>query len=102
MLKETRSLPIRPVDSTDPADKLRHDRMVTRVESMLELHQRLAKAKSDADRSVLQRQIDATDKEIDKLVYELYGLTEREDPHRRRGRRQMKPVRLSVHGKGRP
>ncbi|MBI3596709.1 MAG: hypothetical protein HY203_06110 [Nitrospirae bacterium] len=26
----------------------------------------------------LQRQIDATDKEIDQLVYELYGLTEEE------------------------
>jgi len=25
-----------------------------------------------------QRQIDATDREIDKLVYELYGLTEEE------------------------
>ena len=26
----------------------------------------------------LQRQIDATDKQIDKLVYKLYGLTEEE------------------------
>jgi len=28
--------------------------------------------------SVLQRQVDATDREIDQLVYELYGLTEDE------------------------
>jgi hypothetical protein len=28
--------------------------------------------------SLLQRQIDATDRQIDKLVYELYGLTEEE------------------------
>ena len=27
---------------------------------------------------MLQRQIDATDREIDALVYELYGLTEEE------------------------
>ncbi len=26
----------------------------------------------------IQRQIDATDRQIDKLVYELYGLTEEE------------------------
>ncbi len=29
-------------------------------------------------RSPLQRQIDATDRQIDQLVYELYGLTEEE------------------------
>jgi hypothetical protein len=44
---------------------------------MLELHKRLAAA-SQADRELYQRQIDATDREIDKLVYELYGLTEEE------------------------
>jgi hypothetical protein len=27
---------------------------------------------------LLQRQIEATDRQIDKLVYELYGLTEEE------------------------
>jgi len=27
---------------------------------------------------LLQRQIEATDKQIDRLVYELYGLTEEE------------------------
>jgi hypothetical protein len=27
---------------------------------------------------MIQRQIDATDRQIDKLVYELYGLTEDE------------------------
>ena len=29
-------------------------------------------------KTALQRQIDATDKQIDKLVYELYGLMEEE------------------------
>jgi hypothetical protein len=29
-------------------------------------------------KELIQRQIDATDKQIDKLVYELYGLTEDE------------------------
>ena len=30
------------------------------------------------DKELLQRQIDATDRKIDELVYELYGLTDKE------------------------
>ena len=30
---------------------------------------------SDHEKTALQRQIDATDRQIDQLVYELYGLT---------------------------
>jgi hypothetical protein len=46
---------------------------------MLELHKRLhAPETSAADRELLQRQIAATDREIDRLVYDLYGLTEEE------------------------
>ena len=56
----------------------RHDRMVALVEQMLELHKRLTATKSQSDRDLYQRQIDATDREIDKLVYGLYGLTEEE------------------------
>ena len=67
-------LPIRPINFSDPADVARHDRMVSLVEQMLELHKRLAAAPA-SDHELYQRQIDATDREIDKLVYELYGLT---------------------------
>ncbi len=35
-------------------------------------------ARTAQDKTALQRQIDATDREIDRLVYELYGLTEQE------------------------
>ena len=48
--------------------------MVMLVEQMLELERQSA-AKSRSDRDLYQRQIDATDREIDRLVYELYGLT---------------------------
>ena len=48
------------------------------MEEMLELHKRLAAAKSDADKQRLQRAIAATDKKIDALVCELYGLTDEE------------------------
>ncbi|HNT35307.1 MAG TPA: TaqI-like C-terminal specificity domain-containing protein, partial [bacterium] len=45
---------------------------------MLIFHRHFAAASSESERIVLQRQIDATDREIDQLVYELYGLTEEE------------------------
>jgi hypothetical protein len=38
----------------------------------------LAEAKISQDINSLQRQIEATDEQIDALVYELYGLTEEE------------------------
>ena len=58
--------------------KARHDRMVELVQRMLDLHKRLPDAKTHHERTLLQRQIDTTDKQIDQLVYELYGLTEEE------------------------
>ena len=44
VLKETRALPIRPINFSDPADVARHDRMLKLVEQMLELHKRQAAA----------------------------------------------------------
>ena len=54
------------------------DRMVTLVTSMLALHKRLGEADSAAQRTVVERQIAATDGEINRLVYGLYGLTAEE------------------------
>ncbi len=71
-------LPIRPIDFKNPADRKRHDRMVGLVDHMLDLHKKLAKAKTPHEKDALQRQIDATDRQIDLLVYELYELTEEE------------------------
>ena len=45
------------------------------VERMLDLHKQLAATKTDHAKTNLQRQMDATDEQIDKLVCELYGLT---------------------------
>ncbi len=71
-------VPIRVIDFTVKADKEQHGRMLALVESTLDLHRRLAAAKTPADKDRLQRQIDATDQEINRLVYNLYGLTEEE------------------------
>jgi fido (protein-threonine AMPylation protein) len=71
-------VPIRVIDSTLKADKETHGQMVALVERNLDLHQRLSAAQTSADKERLQRQINVTDQEIDRRVYDLYGLTEEE------------------------
>ncbi|MEN6552700.1 MAG: N-6 DNA methylase [Methanobacterium sp.] len=71
-------LPIRTINFDDPDDVVRHNRMVTIVEQMLQLHKDSELARTPGDKELIQRQIDATDKQIDALVYELYGLTDDE------------------------
>jgi hypothetical protein len=58
--------------------KVRHDKMVGFVETMLKLHEDSPKAKTPHEQESLQRTLAATDRQIDELVYELYGLTEEE------------------------
>ena len=45
---------------------------------MRSLHKQLDPAKTPTDKTTIQRQIDAKDRRIDQLVYELYGLTDDE------------------------
>ncbi len=58
--------------------KEKDNRLISIVERMLELNRELPKAKTPDEKTRLERQITATDRQIDKLVYELYGLTEDE------------------------
>jgi len=53
-------------------------KLVELVDDMLGACCDLQSAKTDHDRSFIQRQIAATDKQINQLVYELYGLTDEE------------------------
>ena len=75
---DLKKLPIREIDIGDTTDKKMHDRMVELVEQMLTSNKQLAEARIGQEQTLIQRQIDATDKQIDKLVYELYELTEDE------------------------
>jgi hypothetical protein len=71
-------LPIRNIDFSSPADRSRHDQIVQLVEQMLTLHQRLSAAKTPQEKTALERQITAADTQLDRLVYDLYGLTREE------------------------
>ena len=52
-------------------DLAQHDRLVALVQQMLDLHRRAATEANPQLKTVVQRQIDATDKQIDRLVYGL-------------------------------
>jgi type I restriction-modification system DNA methylase subunit len=71
-------LPIHIINFSDPNDKILYDQMVQLVDRMLLLNKESPTAKTAHEKTILQRQIDATDRQIDRLVYELYGLTDEE------------------------
>ncbi len=67
-------IPLPDVVGQSPA----HDRIVALVEKMLDLHKQRAAVKTPHEQTALDRQISATDTQIDRLVYDLYGLTQEE------------------------
>ena len=71
-------LPIRIINFSDSTDKSCHEKIVKLVEQMLSFHKQLTLARTPDDKTRIQRQIDATDQQIDSLVYELYRLTKEE------------------------
>jgi hypothetical protein len=75
---QLRTIPIRTIDFTNPQEVEQHSRMVELVQRMLSLHEKLAAARISQEKTVIQHQIDATDRQIDRLVYDLYGLTDEE------------------------
>ncbi len=60
--------------TASPNDVAKHDRMVALVETMLDLHRQLPAASTEHARRLLEMQVEATDREIDLLVNDLYGL----------------------------
>ena len=70
--------PIHRINFSDLADKARHDEIVTKVDAMLEAKKQSAKAKTDKNKTYYENKCAALDRQIDRLVYDLYGLTEKE------------------------
>lgn len=71
-------LPIRLIDFNNSTEKQAHDEIVKFVEMLLELHKRLHKATLPSDIRQLQARIQAAERQIDQLVYQLYDLTPEE------------------------
>ncbi|MGB7788331.1 Eco57I restriction-modification methylase domain-containing protein [Methanoregula sp.] len=75
---DLRSLPVYTPDFDDPADAGRHDRIVSLVNRSLDLRKKVSRAETDEQRGALRQKIEAADRKIDRIVYELYGLDEEE------------------------
>jgi hypothetical protein len=66
--------PVPVLDPAAPQGRKQQDRLTTLVGSMLEPHETLLSAATEHEATLIQRQIDATDRRIDQPVYGLYGL----------------------------
>jgi hypothetical protein len=71
-----KELPVRRLDFNNSSDQAKHDRIVHLVTQILDLNKRLATSALDPhSKTVLKRQIEAVDEEIDRVVYGVYNLT---------------------------
>jgi adenine-specific DNA-methyltransferase len=70
--------PIKRIDFKDKTEKEILEKLEFLVENIFEFILKINSIKSPTEKTVLQRQVDAVDKQIDQLVYQLYNLTEEE------------------------
>ena len=70
--------PIRTIDFNNPAEKATHNKLVSLVDRMLELHKKKNSLPPSAEREKIEREIAVTDEKIDDIVYGLYRITEEE------------------------
>jgi hypothetical protein len=68
-------IPIRTTDRDAPAERKKHDDVPRLVGQMLAAKRQLAGARTEAERSVFERKCAAIDRQLDGLLYKLYGLT---------------------------
>ena len=68
-------IPIRTIDFSNPAEKAQHDKLIALVDDILELQKKHHEARMEPDKELYERQIQIVDAQIDRMVYDLYGLT---------------------------
>ena len=71
-------LRVRRIDFQDAGDKACHDALVEQARHALEVNARLELARTAHDRALVEREAASDDRQIDRLVYELHGLTSRD------------------------
>ncbi|MFQ6084483.1 MAG: Eco57I restriction-modification methylase domain-containing protein, partial [Candidatus Aminicenantia bacterium] len=75
---DVKNLPIRTIDFNNPKERAMHDKIVKLVDKMLDLNKKKNALPPSSERERIEREIKITDEKIDELVYELYGITEKE------------------------
>ncbi|HQU43555.1 MAG TPA: Eco57I restriction-modification methylase domain-containing protein, partial [Pirellulales bacterium] len=71
-------LPVRLLSDENKDDVAIARQLDELVSSMRDSHRRLAVARGETQRQMIDRQIDATDREIDAFIYRLYGVSDDE------------------------
>ncbi|GBE41057.1 type IIS restriction enzyme Eco57I [bacterium BMS3Bbin09] len=71
-------LPVRRIKLNNPSEKTFHDKLVSLVDKILELHKKKNSSPPSAEREKVEREIAVMDEKIDDIVYGLYGVTEEE------------------------
>jgi len=72
-----RRFPVRKINFSKSSEKKLHDNIVALVDVMMNLNKKIQSAKGSA-KDQIQREIEKTDREIDSIVYKLYGIAEEE------------------------
>jgi type I restriction-modification system DNA methylase subunit len=76
--QDVKDLPIPRINVQDAGNKALHEQMAKKVDAMLEAKKSLAKAKTDKEKAYYANKCAALDLQIDRLVYDLYGLDDGE------------------------
>lgn len=78
IITDAKRLPIPNIDLNNKQDKEMHDKIVTLVDNIITLNKKLSVEKNPNSITIINRQINAVDKQIDSLVYKLYNLNDEE------------------------
>lgn len=71
-------IPLPLIDLNNKEDKEMHDKIVNLVDNIIALNKKLSAEKNPNSITIINRQINALDKQIDALVYKLYNLNDEE------------------------
>lgn len=78
LIQNCKMFPIPQIDLSDEYQKSNYLKIISLVEQMLESKKQLMNVKTDSEKEYLEMKCNSLDRQIDNLVYELYGLTEEE------------------------
>lgn len=78
LIQNCKNLPFPDFVNISTENKGNINSIISLVDQMLSAKKQLHQSKTESDKNYLERKCESLDKQIDKLVYELYGLTEEE------------------------
>jgi len=71
-------IPIRSINFSNNTEKKIHDDIVKFIKQIIALKKNVVKTATPHQKEIIRRQIDYTDHQINRLIFELYGLSEEE------------------------